>query len=263
MATKRRTDHESTREPDAPAVKAASADQPVSGGRRDEPEKKEPAARAGAAEEQAKPEAKQPEAEQAEAKPPEAQQAEAKPPEAQQAEAKPPEAQQAEAKPHEAAAQQARAPAPDRKADELASQLEEANGRHLRLAADFENYKKRVRQEQLDTMKYAAATVAERLLPVLDDADRALSHAPEGVDENWLKGVRLTFQKLEEVLGSVGVERIEALGAPFDPKQHEAVASEETAKHPEDTVVAELRAGYRMHDRVLRPALVKVARPPA
>ena len=112
-------------------------------------------------------------------------------------------------------------------------------------------------------MKYAAATVAERLLPVLDDADRAMSHAPEGVDESWLKGVRLTFQKLEEVLGSVGVERIEALGAPFDPKQHEAVASEETSKHPEDTVVAELRAGYRMHDRVLRPALVKVARPPA
>ena len=135
--------------------------------------------------------------------------------------------------------------------------------RLLRLAADFENYKKRVRQEQMDTMKYAAATVAERLLPVLDDADRALSHAPEGVDEGWLKGVRLTFQKLEEVLGSVGVERIESLGAPFDPKQHEAVASEETAKHPEDTVVAELRAGYRMHDRVLRPALVKVARPPA
>src|SRR5215471_7497615 len=223
MATKRRTDHESTREPDAPAVQAASADQPASGGKQDEPRTKEPAAEAGAADEQAKPEAERP----------------------------------------DAAAEKAAAPVPERKTDELASQLEEANGRHLRLAADFENYKKRIRQEQLDTMKYAAATVAERLLPVLDDADRAISHAPEGVDESWLKGVRLTFQKLEEVLGSVGVERIEALGAPFDPKLHEAVASEETAKHPEDTVVAELRAGYRMHDRVLRPALVKVARPPA
>jgi len=154
-------------------------------------------------------------------------------------------------------------PAAEARAGQLASRLEEANSRHLRLAADFENYKKRVRQEQLDTMKYAAATVAERLLPVLDDADRARSHAPEGIEEGWLKGVRLTFQKLEEVLASVGVERIEALGAQFDPKQHEAVGSEETAKHPEDTVVAELRAGYRMHDRVLRPALVKVARPPA
>lgn len=216
MATKRRTDHDSTSEPNTPAVEAAAADEPVSGGTGDASTSKEPAAKAGESGEKVKPEAGADQAETA-----------------------------------------------DRRAEKLASQLEEANGRHLRLAADFENYKKRIRQEQLDTMKYAAATVAERLLPVLDDADRALSHAPEGVDESWLKGVRLTFQKLEEVLGSVGVERIEALGAPFDPKQHEAVASEETAKHPEDTVVAELRAGYRMHDRVLRPALVKVARPPA
>jgi molecular chaperone GrpE len=211
MATKRRTDHDSTRKPDAPAVEAAAADKPVSGGGQDDATAKQAATEAGA-----KPEA-----------------------------------------------QQADPTAADRRSEELATQLEEANSRHLRLAADFENYKKRIRQEQLDTMKYAAATVAERLLPVLDDADRALSHAPEGIDESWLKGVRLTFQKLEEVLGSVGVDRIEALGAPFDPKQHEAVASEETSKHPEDTVVAELRAGYRMHDRVLRPALVKVARPPA
>jgi molecular chaperone GrpE len=152
---------------------------------------------------------------------------------------------------------------PDHRIEELSSQLEEANSRHLRLAADFDNYKKRARQEQVDTMRYAAATVAERLLPVLDDGDRALEHVPPGVDERWLKGVQLTFQKLQEVLSSVGVERIEAVGTPFDPKQHEAVASEETSEHPEDTVVAELRAGYRMHDRVLRPALVKVARPPA
>lgn len=171
--------------------------------------------------------------------------------------------QAAEAAPTPEPAAPAPEAAPDHRVEELSSQLEEANGRRLRLAADFENYKKRVRQEQLDTMRYAAATVAERLLPVLDDASLALSHAPEGIDEGWLKGVRLTFQKLEEVLASVGVERVEALGVPFDPKLHEAVGSEETTKHPEDTVVAELRAGYRMHDRVLRPALVKVARPPA
>jgi molecular chaperone GrpE len=151
----------------------------------------------------------------------------------------------------------------ERRIEELSSQLEEANGRHLRLAADFDNYKKRARQEQVDTMRYAAATVAERLLPVLDDADRAMEHVPSDVDDGWLKGVQLTFQKLQEVLASVGVERIEAAGLPFDPKLHEAVASEETSEHPEDSVVAELRAGYRMHDRVLRPALVKVARSPA
>jgi molecular chaperone GrpE len=97
---------------------------------------------------------------------------------------------------------------------------------------------------------------------VLDDAERALEHAPDGVDETWLKGVRMTFRKLEEVLGSVGVERIEAVGATFDPSQHEAIGSEDSQEHAEDTVLSELRPGYRMHDRVLRPALVKVARRP-
>ncbi|HKF76394.1 MAG TPA: nucleotide exchange factor GrpE [Candidatus Dormibacteraeota bacterium] len=159
--------------------------------------------------------------------------------------------------------EEARPSEAERRAEELASRLEEANNQRIRLAADFDNFKKRARQEQMDTMRYAAATVAERLLPVADDADRVLSHAPDGVDENWLKGVRLTFQKLDEVLASLGVERIESVGSAFDPKLHEAVASEETAEHPEDTVVVELRPGYRMHDRVLRPALVKVARPPA
>jgi molecular chaperone GrpE len=163
----------------------------------------------------------------------------------------------------DAEAKNAEADDAERRVEELVSQLEEANSRRLRLAADFDNLKKRARQEQLDTMRYAAATLAERLLPVLDDADRANGHVPEGVDENWLKGVRLTFQKLEEVLGTVGVERVRAVGSPFDPKLHEAVGSEETADQPEDTVVSELRPGYRMHDRVLRPALVRVARPPA
>jgi molecular chaperone GrpE len=163
-------------------------------------------------------------------------------------------------------AEQQKSEEPDesfKRIEELATQLEEANSRHLRLAADFDNYKKRARQEQIDTMRFAAATVADRLLPVLDDAELALSHTPEGVDEGWLKGVSLTFQKLKEVLGSVGVERVEAVGEPFDPKLHEAVGSEETSEQAEDTVVAVLRPGYRMHDRVLRPALVRVARPPS
>jgi len=143
---------------------------------------------------------------------------------------------------------------------EMRNQLEEAKGRHLRLAADFENYKKRARQEQLDTVQYANTTLVERLLPVLDDFHRALEHAPEGVDEGWLRGVQLTLQKLDEVLAAQGVSPIEAVGARFDPKLHEAVASEESDQ-PEDTVIAELRRGYRMNDRVLRPALVKLARP--
>jgi molecular chaperone GrpE len=147
---------------------------------------------------------------------------------------------------------------------ELETSAEEANNRLLRLAADFDNYKKRARQDQMDTITYASATVLERLLPVLDDFQRALDdHAPAGVDEGWLKGLRLTYQKLQEILSAQGVEPIEAVGNAFDPKLHEAVGSEESSEHPEDTVVLELRRGYRLRDRVIRPSLVKVARPPA
>jgi molecular chaperone GrpE len=166
--------------------------------------------------------------------------------------------------PHaEQAGQTDRVDQAEQRCEKLASELEEAQARYLRLAADFENYKKRARQEQLETIQYAAATLVERLLPVLDDAQRALEHAPEGTDEGWLRGVRLTFQHLEEALAAVGVQPIEAVGRPFDPKLDEAIGSEESDEHPDDTVVTELRRGYRMHDRVLRPALVKVSRRPA
>jgi molecular chaperone GrpE len=152
---------------------------------------------------------------------------------------------------------------PGQEARELASQLEEANSRLLRVAADFDNYRKRARQEQTDTMRYASATLAERLLPVLDDAQRTLEHVPEGVDEGWLKGLEMTFRQLDEVLGSIGVERIDALGQRFDPSQHEAIGSVESEEDEEDTVVGELRPGYRIHDKVLRPTLVRVARRPS
>ncbi len=134
---------------------------------------------------------------------------------------------------------------------------------HLRLAADFENFKKRARQDQLDTVQYANSTLVERLLPVLDDFRRIVEHAPPDVDENWLRGVQLSLQKLDEVMEAIGVRRIDSEGLPFDPKVHEAIGSVESADHPDDTVLAELRPGYRLHDRVVRPALVRVSRRPA
>jgi molecular chaperone GrpE len=134
---------------------------------------------------------------------------------------------------------------------------------HLRLAADFENFKKRARQEQMDTVQYANSTLVERLLPVLDDFRRIVEHAPPDVDESWLRGVQLSLQKLDEVMDSIGVRRIESEGLPFDPKVHEAIGSVESADHPDDTVLTELRPGYRLHDRVVRPALVRVSRRPA
>jgi molecular chaperone GrpE len=153
--------------------------------------------------------------------------------------------------------------AAEEKVGQLESELAEARERHLRLAADFDNFKKRARQEQADTIQYAGSVLIERLLPVLDDFQRALEHSPEGVDESWVRGLRLTVQKLEEVLAAQGLAPIEAVGSAFDPKLHEAVGAEESDEHPEDTVVSELRRGYRLHDRVVRPALVRVARPPA
>ena len=146
---------------------------------------------------------------------------------------------------------------------ELESARAEDRDRHLRLAADFDNFKKRARQEQLDTIQHASAELIGRLLPALDDLHKALENKPAGTDESWVKGVELSVRKLEEALGAHGLEPIEAVGARFDPKLHEAIGHEESADHPEDTVVSELRRGYRIRDRVVRPALVKVSRPPA
>jgi molecular chaperone GrpE len=146
---------------------------------------------------------------------------------------------------------------------ELEAAAAEARDRHLRLAADFDNYKKRSRQEQLETIQHASAELISRLLPGLDDLHKALDHKPDGLDEAWVKGVELSVRKLEEALSAHGLEPIEAVGKPFDPKFHEAIGHEESSEHPEDSVVQVLRRGYRIRDRVVRPALVKVARPPA
>jgi len=145
---------------------------------------------------------------------------------------------------------------------ETEAALAEAKDRHLRLAADFENYKKRSRQDQLETIQHASAELIGRLLPVLDDLRNALEHKPAGVDEAWSKGLELGVRKLEEALSAHGLEPIASVGARFDPKFHEAIGHEESDEHPEDTVVSELRRGYRIRDRVVRPSLVKVSRRP-
>lgn len=145
---------------------------------------------------------------------------------------------------------------------ELESELAEMKDRYLRLAADFENYKKRTRQDQLETIQHASSELIGRLLPVLDDLQNVLEHKPRGLDESWVKGLELSVRKLEEALGTHGLQPIESVGSRFDPKMHEAVGHEESTEHPEDTVVSELRRGYRIRDRVVRPALVKVARRP-
>jgi molecular chaperone GrpE len=150
----------------------------------------------------------------------------------------------------------------EEKIAELEAAVAEAKDRHLRSAADFDNFKKRARQDQLDTIQHASAELVARLLPALDDLHKALDHKPAGVDEAWVRGLELSVRKLEEALRAHGVEAIESVGTAFDPKFHEAIGHEESTEHAEDTVVTELRRGYRIRDRVIRPALVKVARRP-
>ena len=97
---------------------------------------------------------------------------------------------------------------------------------------------------------------------MLDDLRSALDHKPEGVDEAWAKGIELSVRKLEEVMSTHGLEPIPSVGSRFDPRYHEAIGHVESDEHPEDTVVTELRRGYRIRDRVVRPSLVKVSRRP-
>ena len=114
--------------------------------------------------------------------------------------------------------------------------------------------------EQSETVQRANAELIDKLLPVIDNFHRVIESAPAEVDEAWLKGIKLTLQQLDELLTAQGVSPIEAIGQPFDPTLHEAIGHEESDELPEDTVVSEVRKGYRLHDRVVRPALVRVAR---
>ena len=140
----------------------------------------------------------------------------------------------------------------------------EANfARYQRLAADFENYKRRTRQELADRTQYANEELLRKLLPILDNLHRALDHAPEGVDRNWFDGLRTVVRQFEDTLQAQGVSPIPAVGEKFDPSKHEAIAREETDEHEEGTIVEEMQPGYRLHERVLRPTLVKVAHPRA
>jgi len=140
----------------------------------------------------------------------------------------------------------------------------EANfARYQRLAADFENYKRRSRQDLTDRTQFANEELLRKLLPLRDNLQRALEHAPEGIDRNWFEGIKLVIRQFDDVLQAQGLSTIPAVGEKFDPAQHEAIASEETDEHEEGTIVEEMQPGYRLHNRVLRPTLVKVAHPRA
>ena len=127
--------------------------------------------------------------------------------------------------------------------------------------ASFLNYKRRVEQDREDAAYKATANVLKKLLGVVDDFDRAVAHLPEEAKKvPWVEGILAIHRKLNSVLESEGVEKIEAQDQPFDPNLHEAVAFDDTGDGHEDTVAEVYANGYKVRDRVLRPAMVKVLR---
>ena len=143
---------------------------------------------------------------------------------------------------------------------ELRREKDALQDRLLRTAAEFENYRKRVDRERRDRADAAVADAIEELLPIIDNLELALE-APGGGDaEVYRKGVDLIHRQMAEMLRKRGVEAIQAVGADFDPRFHQAVAHEVSAEHREGEVIEELRKGYMLGDRLLRPAMVKVAK---
>jgi len=130
-----------------------------------------------------------------------------------------------------------------------------------RTAADLENYKKRVQKEREELAKFGHAALIRQLLPTLDDFERALQTLPPELDGlTWTKGVGLIAHKLRVVLEQYGLKEIKAFREPFDPMRHEAIVLENHDAYPDGQVIAVLQKGYVLHDRVLRPAMVKVAK---
>lgn len=135
--------------------------------------------------------------------------------------------------------------------------------RFLRAEAELQNVLRRHERDRSERVKYAAESLGRDLLDVVDDLERALQHADsaEGVTAALTEGVKLVRERLLAVLERHGIERIVAKGRPFDPNEHEAVALVETDEHGSNVVVDEHRPGYKIHDRLLRPAMVAVSRP--
>jgi len=161
--------------------------------------------------------------------------------------------------------------APELEADPLAAlraeleaaqaQADEYLDQWRRSAAQFSNYKKRVEREQSEFTRLANATLISRLLPILDDFDRAFETVPPNLSGmTWIGGLALIQRKLRMTLEQEGVEVIETEGQFFDPQLHEAVTYEEAEGFEEGQIIGELQKGYKLGERVLRPSMVRVAR---
>src|SRR5258706_16319352 len=155
------------------------------------------------------------------------------------------------------------------RAGEPADPLEEARAdlarirdQLLRTAADYDNFRKRTRRELEDAQKRGREELLREFLPVFDNLERAVVHAGQASDAKAVAdGVGMVLKQFADTLGRIGIKRVPTIGSPFDPAQHEAIQQLETDEHPAGTVVAEVQPGYAMGDRLLRAAMVVVAKP--
>jgi len=166
-------------------------------------------------------------------------------------------------------ADEAAAAAPQLTAEQAAALQAEAvkaKENWLRTAADFENFKKRAAREKIESAQYATAAVLQKVLPVLDNFEMAIAAAQNAKDagaNSVQSGVLMIQQQLKNVLVESGLEEIDALGKPFDPNLHEAISQQESTEVPDGNVLQQVRKGYKLKDRLLRPATVIVAKAPA
>jgi len=149
---------------------------------------------------------------------------------------------------------------------ERAAKADEHWDRLLRTTADFDNFRKRAAREKQDAIRFANESLMQKLVPVLDSFDMALSALQNGKTDtvqSLQTGINMVYQQLKAALAEAGLEEVEASGKPFDPNLHEAISQQATREVPEGHVLHQARKGYKLRDRLLRPASVIVAKHPA
>lgn len=142
----------------------------------------------------------------------------------------------------------------------LKEEIEKINNQYIRLAADFDNYRKRQMQEREALLKYGAEETLKKMIEALDNIDRAQKSVENVDDVNTVKdSYNLVFKQIFDVLNKIGLEVIDTKDKEFDPNLHEAVMQTPTSEYPENMIINELQKGYKLGDKVLRPSLVNVA----
>lgn len=140
-------------------------------------------------------------------------------------------------------------------------ELQMFQDKYLRLAAEFENYKRRAQRDQNDSIRFGNESLLKNLLPIIDNLERAIQCAKDaGTSGPLLEGVELTHKQFLETVGKVGVRQLSTTGNSFDPAIHQAVTQVESENTEPNTVIEEFQKGYLLHDRILRPAMVSVAK---